>query len=91
MKHEGRRLRRSRESTEVLISRGGLVTIIGGKWTTYRRMAEDVVDNAIDVGCLERRPCVTESLRLRGWIDRDDPAMPTDNWLRVYGADSRGR
>ncbi len=89
VKHEGQATKKISREHEVLISRGGLVTIIGGKWTTYRRMAEDVVDNAIDVGCLERRPCVTESLRLRGWIDRDDPAMPTDNWLRVYGADSK--
>ena len=51
-------------------------------------MAEDVMDHAIDVGGLERRPCKTQDLQLRGWLDREDPAMPTENWLRVYGADA---
>jgi len=88
VKHEHQATKKISREHEVLISRGGLVTIIGGKWTTYRRMAEDVVDNAIDVGGLERKSCVTESLHLRGWLDREDPAMPTDNWLRVYGSDA---
>jgi glycerol-3-phosphate dehydrogenase len=46
------------------VSDSGLVTITGGKWTTYRRMAADAVDRAAEVGGLERRPCVTEALRL---------------------------
>lgn len=44
------------------VSRGGLVTITGGKWTTYRKMAEDAVDRAAEVGGLEDRPCRTEEL-----------------------------
>lgn len=74
---------------EVLVSRSGLVTIVGGKWTTYRKMAADVMDAAIDVGGLERRPCLTEGLHLRGWLERNDPAMPKQDWLRVYGADAQ--
>src|SRR5262245_19522470 len=46
-------------SHEVLISGSGLVTIVGGKWTTYRRMAEDTVDRAAQVGGLPQRPCIT--------------------------------
>ncbi|MBG83584.1 MAG: FAD-dependent oxidoreductase [Phycisphaerae bacterium] len=88
VKHEGQATKKISREHEVLISRGGLVTIIGGKWTTYRRMAEDVMEAAIDVGVLERKPCVTASLHLRGWLDREDPAMPKENWLRVYGADA---
>ncbi len=88
IKHENQATKKISREHEVLISKGGLVTIIGGKWTTYRRMAEDVVDNAIDVGGLDRRSCVTETLKLRGWLDREDSAMPTENWLRVYGADA---
>jgi len=88
VRHEGKSTKRISREHEVLVSRGGLVTIIGGKWTTYRRMAEDVMDHAIDVGGLERRPCETESLHLRGWLDRSDAAMPEDDWLRVYGADA---
>ena len=51
------------------VSGSGLVTIIGGKWTTYRRMGEAVVDRAAIVGGLEKRPCQTKTLRLRGWVE----------------------
>lgn len=57
----------SREhSIEVSVS--GLITIAGGKWTTYRNMAEDCVDHAITVGDLEDRPCVTKSLPIHGHL-----------------------
>jgi len=88
VKHEGQSTKQTSREHEVIVSRGGLVTIIGGKWTTYRKMAQDVMDHASDVGGLEERPCATETLRLRGWLERDDPAMPTATWLRVYGADA---
>ena len=39
----------SREHT-VLASRSGLVTVTGGKWTTYRAMAEDVLQKCFDTG-----------------------------------------
>jgi glycerol-3-phosphate dehydrogenase len=45
-------------------SRSGLVTIAGGKWTTYRKMAEDAVDAAIVSGGLKSAACVTATLRL---------------------------
>jgi len=77
----------SREHS-VLISDSGLVTIIGGKWTTYRKMAQDTVDDAIPVGGFPERPCVTERLRLHGWMSRDDPALPAESHLRAYGAEA---
>jgi glycerol-3-phosphate dehydrogenase len=56
----------SREHT-ILVSKSGLVTVTGGKWTTYRAMAEDVLDNAFDAKLLERRPGgVTNQLPLAG-------------------------
>jgi glycerol-3-phosphate dehydrogenase len=56
----------SREHT-VLVGRSGLVTVTGGKWTTYRAMAEDVLDRAMARGLLPRRPAgVTEHLALVG-------------------------
>jgi len=56
----------SREHT-VLVSRSGLVTVTGGKWTTYRAMAEDVLDRCFDARLLERRSGgVTAHLRLVG-------------------------
>ena len=56
----------SREHT-VIVSRSGLVTVTGGKWTTYRAMAEDVLDKCAEKGLLESRPAgQTEDLRLVG-------------------------
>ncbi len=51
----------------IQISESGLITICGGKWTTYRRMAEDVVNKAILVGHLKEIPCQTQTLRLHGY------------------------
>ena len=48
------------------ISRSGLITVAGGKWTTYRRMAEDTLDFAIERRFLPQAKCVTKELRLHG-------------------------
>jgi glycerol-3-phosphate dehydrogenase len=65
------------------VSDAGLVTITGGKWTTYRRMAEDTVNTAIKQAGMEERPCVTESLKIHGWKEGVD--FDTDTYY--YGAD----
>jgi glycerol-3-phosphate dehydrogenase len=66
------------------VSTRGLVTIVGGKWTTYRRMASDVVDRAAREAGLPKTRTRTHSLPLhgapRGRIDRADP-------LSRYGTD----
>ncbi|MCI0432027.1 MAG: glycerol-3-phosphate dehydrogenase/oxidase [Gemmatimonadetes bacterium] len=51
----------------ILVAPSGLVTIAGGKWTTYRRMAEDTVDHAATVAGLEPAPCVTKRLNIHGY------------------------
>jgi glycerol-3-phosphate dehydrogenase len=56
----------SREHT-IVISAGGLLTIAGGKWTTYRKMAKDAIQNAIFIGKLEKRKCITESIEIHGY------------------------
>ena len=53
----------SRDHT-LFISAGGLVTITGGKWTTYRKMAQDAVDNAVFVAKLSPKPCISQTLGL---------------------------
>jgi glycerol-3-phosphate dehydrogenase len=68
----------------VVVSDSGLVTITGGKWTTYRRMAQDTVDRAAQVGDLPRHSSTTEGLRLHGWANVQ---ADTDPWLQVYGSD----
>jgi glycerol-3-phosphate dehydrogenase len=55
----------SRDHT-LMVSDSGLVTITGGKWTTYRRMAQDAVTRAAEVGGLGPQPCVTQHLQLLG-------------------------
>jgi glycerol-3-phosphate dehydrogenase len=49
---------------KITLSSSGLLTIIGGKWTTYRRMAEETIDAAIKAGCLGKAKCVTANLKL---------------------------
>jgi glycerol-3-phosphate dehydrogenase len=56
----------SRDHT-LLIAGSGLVTITGGKWTTYRKMAEDTVDQAAIIAGVDERPCVTRDLRIHGY------------------------
>ena len=64
------------------VSRRGLVTVTGGKWTTCRKVGQDAVDIAADVGGLSPAPSVTAGLRLYGYSKRRDVLAP---W-RVYGA-----
>jgi len=73
----------SRDHT-ILISNSGLLTIAGGKWTTYRKMAQDAVEQAETMAGLEERPCATEHLQIHGWTRQN---IPEAN-LRVYGADA---
>ena len=50
----------------ILVAESGLITITGGKWTTYRRMAEDTVNKAIQRAGLPERACITASLPIHG-------------------------
>ncbi|EHK91318.1 glycerol-3-phosphate dehydrogenase/oxidase [Aggregatibacter actinomycetemcomitans] len=73
-------------SHKVVVSDSGLVTITGGKWTTYRQMSEDTVDEALKVHPqLAKKACVTTNLAIHGKI----PAEQVDlkNHLYIYGAD----
>lgn len=73
----------SRDHT-IHISKSGLLTITGGKWTTYRRMAEDGVDHAIVLARLDDRPCVTKELRIHGYHRRAEKFGE----LAGYGSDA---
>jgi len=66
----------------VRVSRSGLISLLGGKWTTYRRMAEDCVNRAIVVGNLVPKPCSTKSLPIHGHA----PSTAKDCYPE-YGAD----
>jgi glycerol-3-phosphate dehydrogenase len=71
---------------EILVSNSGLLTIVGGKWTTYRKMAEDALNHASLIGGFDNKPCITERLQLHGW--RSPHAAPLPEHLAVYGSDA---
>jgi glycerol-3-phosphate dehydrogenase len=69
----------------IVVSMSGLLSVTGGKWTTYRKMAQDAVDRAETVAGFDPRPCRTQSLQIHGWTaQRIEPSH-----LDVYGADAR--
>ena len=68
----------------IIVSSSGLVSITGGKWTTYRKMAKDVVNNAAFVAKLPKTECVTDELKIHGYIDKVD----TNDVLHYYGCDA---
>jgi glycerol-3-phosphate dehydrogenase len=74
----------SRDHT-ITISKSGLLTITGGKWTTYRKMAEECVDHAIVLGRLDERPSTTRNLAIHG--AQAEPV--SDKALAGYGSDAR--
>ena len=73
----------SRDHT-IRIENSGMVTICGGKWTTYRHMAEDCVNLAATLARLPEKPCVTGHLNIHGF----HTAADRFGRLRVYGADA---
>ncbi|QHN04509.1 glycerol-3-phosphate dehydrogenase/oxidase [Granulicella sp. WH15] len=73
----------SRDHT-IQIDGAGLLTIVGGKWTTYRHMAEDCVDHAITLGSLKDTPCVTADLHVHGYLQNAQELGA----LAVYGTDA---
>lgn len=70
------------------VDTSGLLTITGGKWTTYRHMAEDCVDHAITLGRLRDEECQTKHLRIHGYVDPASVQSFADNPLQVYGSDA---
>ena len=68
---------------KLIVNASGLITITGGKWTTYRRMAEQTVDKAIAVGDLDDRRCQTKKLRIHG-----STTTPSTGHWSVYGGDA---
>jgi glycerol-3-phosphate dehydrogenase len=73
----------SRDHT-IHVDNSGLLTITGGKWTTYRHMAEDCVDHAITLGRLREEPCMTKTLKIHGYRKHTEDLGN----LWVYGSDA---
>jgi glycerol-3-phosphate dehydrogenase len=73
----------SRDHT-VRIENSGMITVCGGKWTTYRHMAEDCVNQAATLARLPEKPCVTEHLNIHGF----HPSSEKFGRLWMYGSDA---
>ncbi|MCC2548404.1 glycerol-3-phosphate dehydrogenase/oxidase [Hymenobacter sp. BT175] len=71
-------------SHKILVSKAGLITITGGKWTTYRRMGEDTIDRAVAMGRL--RPASTRTAELP--IHGAQPTPDHHSHLSGYGTDA---
>jgi glycerol-3-phosphate dehydrogenase len=69
---------------EVRISSSGLISVLGGKWTTYRKMAEDCVDSAARLAGLNPTECSTKSMRVHG-----HPGKEGVERFVEYGSDAR--
>lgn len=70
-------------SHKIIVSNSELITITGGKWTTFRRMAQDTINKAIAIGKLPKASCKTKKLPIHGAIEKVDRT----SHLYVYGAD----
>lgn len=82
-KGDGKKTKEISRSHKIITSKSGMVTITGGKWTTYRKMGQDTIERAIKVAGLKETACVTEKLPIHGAmknVDLNDP-------LYVYGTD----
>jgi glycerol-3-phosphate dehydrogenase len=82
-KGEGKSTKEISRSHKIMVSDSGLITITGGKWTTFRKMAEDTVDEAIKLAGLEAKSCSTKNFHIHGY--RPNPNL--NDHLYVYGAD----
>ncbi len=80
---KGKKTKEISRGHKILVSDGGLITITGGKWTTYRKMGEDVIDRVAKQLNLEKRRSETRNLHIHGHQDEVDLKGP-HIW---YGAD----
>lgn len=80
---EGAKTKEVSRSHKIIISKSGLISIIGGKWTTYRKMGEDTVEKAEEIMKIAHKKSTTKHLKIHGYkknIDYQDP-------MYFYGTD----
>lgn len=73
-------------SHKIIVSDSELITITGGKWTTYRRMAQDTVNKIIELNKLPNVKCKTHNLMIHG----SNGVVDRSNHLYIYGSDQKG-
>ncbi len=80
---EGKKTKEISRGHKILVSKGGLITLTGGKWTTYRKMGEDVVNAAVSRAGHPKNKSVTKNLKIHGHQENTDLSDP----LYWYGSD----
>ncbi|GAA4182421.1 glycerol-3-phosphate dehydrogenase/oxidase [Sphingobacterium ginsenosidimutans] len=70
-------------SHKVIVSDSNLLTLTGGKWTTFRRMGQDTVDKAIKIGCLPKKESTSATQKIYSAI----PTTDRSNHMYIYGSD----
>ena len=80
---EGQKTKEISRGHKIIVSESGLVTLTGGKWTTYRQMAEDVMNTVARTANLELRKSKTRNLRIHGYKENPD----LNNPMYFYGSD----
>ncbi len=84
-KGEDKKTKEISRGHKITVSLSGLTTITGGKWTTYRKMGQDIIDKAALLAGLPEHPCITENLPIHGYLRNVD----FDDHLYVYGSDAQ--
>ena len=69
-------------SHKIDIAPSGLISVLGGKWTTYRKIAEDAINAAISINKLKKKKCKTQKTKLFGYKKRVEWSDP----MHVYGS-----
>ena len=69
---------------KISVSPSGLITVVGGKWTSYRKMSEDAVNEAIKTSQLPPYKCITSDFKIHGY---DDQIITDGNLYNSYGTD----
>ncbi|MCI4442952.1 MAG: glycerol-3-phosphate dehydrogenase/oxidase [Lentimicrobium sp.] len=82
---EGQSTKEVSRSHKIIVSETGLITITGGKWTTYRKIGEDIMDKAISVHNLPNSACKTEHIAIHG--NQKTTSSDRENHLYIYGTD----
>jgi len=82
---EGKSTKEVSRSHKIIVSETGLITITGGKWTTYRKIAEDIINKAIATRNLPVRECKTEHISIHGNLKTN--TADRENHLYIYGTD----
>lgn len=78
---EGKKTKEISRSHKLIREKSGLITIIGGKWTTYRKMAQDTLDLAIRYMHIPTKDCITERYQIHG--SRKNPDF-SRSFIRIW-------